>query len=275
MKKYHNHSESFKNATIAFLFIFVFFSCGNSVIKKEFCNSEGQQVVQEWFNDNQIKSSIIYFDKSGENYVSVSYNIQGRMIDSAVYKNGHPEGVHKYFDANSGLTHIETYKNGMLTGISKAIYDNGVTSFQGYMKNNNKAGEWIFHYRDGRPITYEFYDSSGKIKYFKKYDDSGNTEKVTGSGIIDVVLNTEKTDANTLIKANVTVASPSGSKTGLSVSKDGTTIVNSYNLKKPVIQFVFPEDKKGEKIYNFILTMKDEKNGKTEEYSVKKTIIVK
>lgn len=255
--------------------VFLFLvSCGDSVTKKEFCNDNGQQVVQEWYNDKQIKSNITYLDKSGKNFVSVIYNREGRMIDSATYKSEVLSGLRKYYDAGSGLTHFENFKNGVPDGVMKAVFDNGVTSFSGFMRNGSKVGEWVFHYRDGRPITYEFYDSSGNIKYFRKYNDDGTAEKVKGEGIIDIVLNLDKSDTATFIKAGTTLTAPPGCITKLTIINDGITAVDSYHITKPDAEFVFPAAKTGKSKLNFKLTIKDKKSGKTEEYSLEKTINV-
>ena len=53
-------SFSAKYLIPVFLFLV---SCGDSVTKREFCNDDGQQVVQEWYNDKQIKSNITYLDR--------------------------------------------------------------------------------------------------------------------------------------------------------------------------------------------------------------------
>ncbi len=250
-------------------------SCKRDVIKKEFCNDNGQQVVQEWFNDKQIKSNITYLDKSGKNYISMSYNKSGRMIDSATYINDIITDQHKYYDSGSGLTHIENFKNGVLNGVMNAVFDNGVTSFEGYMLNGSKVGEWKFHYKDGRLITYEFYDSSGNIKYFRKYDDSGTPEKISGSGLIDVLLNVNKPDTNTYVEANVTMASPPGCTTELTVLEDGKiTIVDSYNITKPNVKFIFPIGKTGNISFIFNLRIIDSKGNNPEEYSVDKIVKV-
>jgi hypothetical protein len=263
---------SVKYLIVTFLFPVFFVSCGDSVTKKEFCNDDGQQVVQEWYNDKQIKSNITYLDKSGKSYVSVKYNKEGRMIDSVTYKNDVITGPRKYYDAGSGLTHIENYKNGVPDGVMKAVFDNGVTNFEGYMVNGSKAGEWIFHYRDGRPITYEFYDLSGNIKYFRKYDDGGAAGKVTGSGIIDISLSVDKTDTTTFIKARTTLASPPGCTTELTIKNNGTKVVDTYHITKPQTEFVIPSSANGENRLSFVLTIKDEKSGETEQYSLDKTI---
>ena len=196
------------------------------------------------------------------------------MIDSATYKNDVITGLRKYYDAGSGLTHIETYKNGVPNGVMKAVFDNGVTNFEGYMLNGSKAGEWIFHYQDGRPITYEFYDLSGNIKYFRKYDDGGAAEKVTGSGIIDISLSIDKTDTTIFIKARATLASPPGCTTGLTIKNNDTKVVDSYHITKSKTKFVIPAANSGENRLGFRLTIKDEKTGETEEYSLDKTINV-
>lgn len=268
-------SFSAKYLILVFLFPVFLVSCGDSETKKEFCNDNGQQVVQEWFNDKQIKSNITYLDKSGKSYISISYNKSGRMIDSATYINGIITDQHKYYDSGSGLTHVENYKNGVLNGVMNAVFDNGVTSFEGYMLNGSKVGEWKFHYKDGRQITYEFYDSAGNIKYFRKYDDSGAPEKISGSGLIDVLLNVNKSDTNTYVEANVAVASPPDCTTELTILEDRkTTVVDSYNITKPNVKFIFPIGKTGNINFIFNLRIVDSKGNNPEEYSVDKTVKV-
>ena len=69
----------------------------------------------------------------------------------------------------------------------------GVTGFEGFRKNNLMVGEWKFHFSNGHPITYEYYDSLGAMKYFRKYDDDGNVLKVNGLGMIQIKSDTVKT----------------------------------------------------------------------------------
>lgn len=185
-----------KKFSYIFLFIvLVFFYGCNSSTKKEYRNDKNQLVIEEWFNDNQLKSRIVYLNEEKTDYSSVEYLDNGHIKDSSTYKNNLIQGTHKVYDISNDLLHTETYRDGLLHGPHKAVYSSGVASFIGYQLNGNKVGEWKFSYPDGNPITYEFYDSTGRLKYFLKYEKDGQHLQSEGSGIIHVS-DIKKTDDN-------------------------------------------------------------------------------
>jgi len=165
--------------------IILLISC-NSGKRKSYLNDNNLLVEEQWYSKGNLKSRTIYLNEEKSDYRYMSYYENGRMWDSALYKNGQFHKARKYYDQANDLLHFETYNEGIFNGPHKAIYGNGVASFSGYHAQGSKVGEWKFHHPEGNPITYEFYDSSGRIQFFVKYDYRGLLEKTEGSGIINI-----------------------------------------------------------------------------------------
>ncbi len=170
---------------LAVISLIVLYSCKNSTIN-EYKDRQDHLVMEEVYANNQTKTKIIYLNPDKTDYIYTSYYEDGTLMDSARYVNDSIEGKRIYYDESSDLKHIEHYKNGLLNGVNKAIYSNGTTSYEGYRLKGNKVGEWIFHYPEGAPITYEFYDSTGRLIYFRKYDERGRMVRTNGNPILYV-----------------------------------------------------------------------------------------
>ena len=251
-------------STLLLVSIFVLlYSCNSGSDKKEFKNGKGQLVVQEWYSVDKLKSETTYLNSEKSDYVYVAYNENGRIIDSGRYVNDTITGFHKFFEDKTNLMHFESYENGFLNGKHKAVYSGGATSFEGYRKDGFMVGEWKFHYPDGRMITYEYYDSSGRVKYFRKYDDEGTTVKITGNGIIGIFTLKSQTDT---IKGVVEVAVPDNCKSHLKITGNENTIFEN-DVSQPRVSFSFVDK---ETILDFQLIITENKTGKEEKYSFEK-----
>ncbi len=256
-----------------------FISCRSGYKKKEFYNNDGKLIIQEWYDENSLKSSITFLDDTHNDYISVSYYEDGRLMDSAKYINDTVDGLRKFYEANSELMHFENYKNGLLNGFHKAIYSNGITSFGGYRLNGYKVGEWKFHYSDGRPITYEYYDSTGKIKYFRKYNEEGEAVKVSGSGLISIYPENKSILVSDTLIGYVEAAIPPACKIILSIEEagNGQKPDNFFvtELKSPKIEWNRKFGSAGKKNLVLKINIKDLKSGKEEEYIAEQKINVK
>ncbi|RLD57329.1 MAG: hypothetical protein DRJ05_09910 [Bacteroidetes bacterium] len=242
------------------------FSCNQGNDKKEFQNEKGQLVVQEWYSVDKLKSETTYLNQELNDYVYIEYNENGRLIDSGRYVNDTITGFHKFFEDKTNLMHFEHYENGFLNGKHKAVYNGGATSFEGYRKDGFLVGEWKFHYPDGKMITYEYYDSTGRVKYFRKYDDEGKTVKIKGNGIISVAI------SNTLVDTSnglVEVAIPDYCNIKLEISQNGNSVLEKQLTQKRV-PFSFKPGEYGGGKLTFQLIITEEKTGKEEVYSLEK-----
>jgi antitoxin component YwqK of YwqJK toxin-antitoxin module len=242
------------------------FSCNQKNSKKEFQNDKGQLIIQEWYSLDKLKSETTYLKSDKSEYVYVAYNEDGRMIDSGRYVNDTITGFHKFYEDKTKLTHFENYKNGLLNGPHKAVYTGGVTSFEGYHKDGFSVGQWKFHYPDGRMITYEYYDSTGKVKYFRKYDDEGNTVKITGNGIIGVFIQKPQTDT---IKGIVEVAVPDNCKCHLKITGNENTIFENF-VSQPRVSFSFVN---GDTVLDFQLII-TKQNGQGRKIFIQKKLLI-
>jgi len=256
-----------------------FISCRSGYKKKEFYNDDGKLVIQEWYDKSSLKSSITFLDNTHNDYIYVSYYEDGRLMDSAKYINDTIDGLRKFYEVDPELMHFENYENGLLNGFHKAIYSNWITSFEGYRLNGYKVGEWKFHHSDGRPITYEYYDSTGKIKYFRKYDEEGETVKVSGSGLISIYPENKSIRVSDTLRGFVEAAIPPACKVILSIEEafDGQNPDNFLitELKNPKIEWNRKFGSAGMKELIFKIHIKDLKSGKEEEYIAEQKINVK
>jgi hypothetical protein len=257
--------------------LMLLFSCRN-YSTKDYDEKTGNLILKEWYSRNHQKSAKIYLDKSLRNYIYISWYNDGKLKDSARYLNDTVEGLRKYYEDGPGLMHLENYQHGLMNGPHRAEYNTGVTSFEGYRKNNIMVGEWIFHYLNGNPITYEFYDSSGSMRYFRKYDNTGTVLMTEGSGLIRV--RPEKTAIRISEKLTglIEAAVPPGTVTNL-IIEEITGAQRSFGKFTTIIHYpksawswVFNEP--GKRILKFTVEIKNLKTGKSESSSFEQVITV-
>jgi len=270
-RRIHHWGQNFIKMNRKFLFsvfIIVILAGCSSVIEKEYTNNNGQRVVEEWYSETDLKSQTTFLSADSSEYVFCSYYENGQLKDSSRYLDQQPDGLRKYYDQSSDLLHIENYSNGFLNGPHKALYGNGVSNFEGYHINEVKAGEWIFHYPDGRPITYEFYDSTGRVVYFRKYNDSGEFKSSNGSAIIDISV-AQNLNSNDTSSVYLVVANPPNCKAILVII--GSDSKELYNKKIHTSRTNCPLtfDEKGKKDLNIQLNIIDIKTGHKEHYHQK------
>jgi hypothetical protein len=258
---------------IAFLF---FTSCKDRITEET--DQYGNKVIKEWYTKNRIKSIKTIYNVLPSDYLLVKYDKNGRLIDSARYLNDTLEGMRKFYEGKTLLLHTENYRHGMLDGIHKATFNTGVTGFEGFRKNNLMVGEWKFHFANGHPITYEYYDSTGVMKYFRKYDDNGNVLKVDGFGMIQVKSDSSPLGSNGVLSGFVEAAIPPGCTTQFIIEeiKDGQAEKKylDITLDKPKSRWEIMFDEPGKKSLKYIITITDNKTGKIEESVSEQNLIV-
>lgn len=268
-----------KNIVVYSLMLLIFLtSCWNYTTKNH-DDKTGNLVVKEWYSRNHIKSAKIFLDKSLKNYIYVAYYNHGKMKDSAQYINDTVEGLRKYYEDGPGLMHSEYYIHGIMNGIHKAEYNTGITSFEGYRKNNLMVGEWKFHFVNGNPITYEYYDSSGVMKYFKKYDENGNVVMTEGTGLILVRIEKTTIKTSEILKGVVEAAIPPGTEAILTIEEiTGSQYQNrkiTASLKNPRFEWEWKFSDPGKKILRFSLRITEIKTGDNEVSTFEQIVNVK
>lgn len=252
-------------------------ACKSSYKQSETVNDIGQKQIHEWYSDGILKSTLTYLSEDKSEYIYTTWYEGGALMDSARYVNDKVEGQRKYFDDASGLMHFEEYSNGEMNGIHKAVYKNGVTSFEGHRRNGLQCGEWKFHYPDGRPITYEYYDQEGKLLYFQKYDEEGKAIKSTGNPILDIYHPSLPIRAGVPIKGTIELIMPVNSIVSIQIidsvqNPDNPFSIENSDSKENDFEWVF--EKTGKHKLWYIVSIIDEKSGTIEtsqtfrEYSV-------
>jgi hypothetical protein len=251
-------------------------SCKNRITTET--DQFGNEVVKEWYNKNQVKSIKTIFGKNRNEYTFVLYDEDGVLLDSARYLNDTLEGTRKFLEEKTMLIHTENYRHGILHGPHKAVYSSGVTGFEGYRKNNLMVGEWKFHFENGHPITYEYYDSSGVMKYFRKYDNEGNVLKIDGLGMIQVKSDLSRLDSTQTLYGFVEAAIPPGCTTQFTIENKGEgQTAEKYlemKLEKPKTNWEITFANPGQKDLKFVVTITDNKTGQKEESVSEQSIVV-
>lgn len=261
------HKETTYTAFL-FMFILLIAGCRQNTIE-EFTDNDGNLVIREWYNKSQIKSIKTFTNPEQTNFRYMIFYRDGILKDSAVFVKGKVTGLRKYYEASSGLLHLENYKNGLLNGPQKAIFGSGISSFEGYRKDNNKVGEWKFFYPSGKIITYEYYDSTGRLKYFKKYDQDGSTLKTDGDGIINVIVPQTAFELQNPVTGKAEIAMPVFCSFKLFITDVTDGLNNQVFFDKQVdtspVSWEIHFNTPGEKKLQFALVIKDDQTGEEEQ----------
>ncbi|MCD4729336.1 MAG: hypothetical protein K8R74_01960 [Bacteroidales bacterium] len=271
---------AFKNLTYTILLstlVLLFVGCQHNTIE-EYTDKEGNKVIREWYNKTQIKSIKTFTNPEQTNYRYMVFYKDGLLMDSSTFVDSKISGLRKYYEISTGLLHLENYKNGVMNGPQKAIFSSGISSFEGYRKDNNKVGEWKFFYPSGKLITYEYYDSTGQLKYFKKYDKNGSILKTDGTGLIEVIAYQTTINLREPVTGYAVIAMPVGCSLRLTIS-DMTPGVNTQPFfEKQLIKSLITWEKyfvtPGEKQLLFTLIITDERTGEEEQSSFEQLIKV-
>ena len=277
LKNIFYHYQYKQNSLLSFLLVLILFSCQHSYKQTEMINDKGQKVLQEWYAEGILKSLRTYLDEEKNEYVFVSWYEEGAMKDSARYIDDEVTGLRKHFDAAAWLMHFEEYDNGILNGIHKAVYKNGVTSYDGHRKNGLQTGEWKFHYPDGRPITYEYYDLEGSLLYFRKYDENGTVIKTTGNPIIKISQPSISIKAGDTINGIIDIANPLNCIISLCIldslaDSDKQFVIE--NIQSVSNNWIWSFSEPGKHKLWFVINIRDKKNNEFEESKVSRDFSV-
>lgn len=264
-------------AILLFAFIVFFTGCRHNTVE-EYTDKDGHKVIREWYNKSQIKSIKTFTNPDQTNYRYMAFYKDGLLMDSATFVNGKINGTRKYYEASTGLLHTENYRNGMLNGPHKAVFGSGISSFEGYRKDNQKVGEWKFYYPSGKLITYEYYDSTGRLKYFKKYDKDGSILKTDGSGLIEVVFQQTTFKLSEPVSGSVLIATPDGCSFRLTISditfRDNEQPFFDKQIFKSPTTWEKVFETPGEKKLLFTLIVTNKETGEKEQSTLERVVNV-
>jgi hypothetical protein len=267
-----------KSLFLIFLLLTLLAGCRQKT-SSQLTTQSGDLVLEEYYSNGQLKSSKLFYNEAQSDYLYTAYYENGDLMDSVTFYNNVPEGKRIFFEQATGLKHIEYYENGLLEGINMGIYENGVKNYEGFRKAGQKAGEWIFRNPEGVSLTYEFFDSTGRLVYFRKYDERGNYQKSNGAVLIHAYLTENHIQPDDSVHAVITAAVPPGCESKLTILMDGDqtdeeTIISEI-LKAPRNGFEFHVGEPGDYKVLFHLVVTDMSSGKAEESKVEKKITVK
>jgi len=256
---------------ISFIILSLAIICGCArETRKSYKNDKGQQVEEVYYSGTNLKSRTIYLNGTTE-YLYAEYFEDEILKDSMHVIDGKTEGKRIFFDRKGDLKHTEHYQDGIFHGPQLAEYSNGIKNYEGYWLNGVKVGEWTFHYPDGRPITYEFYDSTGRIKYLEKFGTSGEVLIVEGNALINVVINQANAAAGDTLHLLVLAGLPPASlvtlliKSQIGNNKKQTVFTDELHQLHTQIPFSFTEA--GNYLLEFDLQILDIKSKKSRHYT--------
>lgn len=252
-------------------------SCKNST-QSFSTDKDGNVVSEEFYKNKKIKKRIVYLNEKRSDYLYSEYYDNGVLLDSCKFVNRLVEGPRIYFDQSGDLLHHENYVNGRLHGFHNAVYSNGVSSFEGFRKNGRMVGEWEFHYPSGTPITYEFYDSTAKLIYFRKYNEDGSLNSKKGNGIIEVHMIEDSIVMGTEMVLSIVCAIPPVCKSNLEIntkrSEEVPQGIYSELLTHPNFEFFWKAEKQGNFEINFSLSIIDTITNQRENYTSDLMVVV-
>lgn len=116
--------------------------------------------------------SIIIAEGEFKNDTKVGYWKEG--VFEGKYVNGLKEGRWICYTAKDSI-HIDeiNYKNGVIHGVSKAYYDNGVLRYSLYFENGLPSGKYLKYSSKGKLMGEGQFKNGKECGEWKNYDDDG------------------------------------------------------------------------------------------------------
>ena len=110
----------------------------------------------------------------GKRAVTVSYFPNGRKMAAGNYLDEKKDSTWQFFSESNGtLVSQETYKAGVIEGLSKVFYPEGGLSELHFYKDGIRDGIWEQYYLDGKLKLRGGYKAGEKQGLFKTYYNSG------------------------------------------------------------------------------------------------------
>lgn len=143
---------------------------------KGFCKDDSLKFKEgpcEYFYRSGKLFARRYFLNGKQHGLSRSWYENGRLQDSAMYKNGVIIGDEKGWHGDGSIRFITTYDTtGNGDGGSQSFYQSGVVRNKGNYKNEKRNGVWLYYREDNSPASEVTFEKDSVITY-KAFDEKG------------------------------------------------------------------------------------------------------
>jgi antitoxin component YwqK of YwqJK toxin-antitoxin module len=139
-----------------------------------------------YYDDGTVKSTTIYNKAGKKDGVSTSYDSDGKITATEIYKNGvllskgviDEEGLYQgmweFYYLNGNIRSKGEYKDGNKFGKWKYYFTSGKLEQEGaYDQNGKFSGEWKWYYENGNLLRREEYRRGIEDGNFEEYTSSG------------------------------------------------------------------------------------------------------
>lgn len=148
-------------------------SAGRVIYEGRFKDGVPAGEFRYFYPDGKLKTVSMVTDM-GNRAVTVSYFPNGRKMAAGNYIHEKKDSTWLFFSESNGtLVSMESYRNGMINGLSKVFYPDGGLSEQHYYKNGVRDGLWEQYYLDGKLKLRGGFKTGEKHGLFKTFYNSG------------------------------------------------------------------------------------------------------
>ncbi len=126
--------------------VFVSFSACKNTKKVEIKNKDGIIIESYYVNKKNPLQKVGAYSKFYDN---------GKMVESATYKNGKLDGVRILYHPNGNKMQEENYVNDKLEGKVISFYEDGSLQQEAVYKDNMGNGVWKNYYKEHRNVIKE------------------------------------------------------------------------------------------------------------------------
>jgi antitoxin component YwqK of YwqJK toxin-antitoxin module len=148
-------------------------TAGRVVYEGRFSDGYPSGEFRYFYPNGKIKT-ISKVSSGGKRAVTISYFPNGNKMAAGNYLNEKKDSTWQFFSESNGtLVSEETYKSGIIQGISRVFYpEGGLSEFQEY-KNGILEGRWEQYYLDGKLKLQGTFKAGEKEGLFKTFFMSG------------------------------------------------------------------------------------------------------
>lgn len=158
----------------------------NGIVKKE--SDYTDDLLNGYVKEYSLKGSLVSTTKYVKGVLQTDapelakldskseYGEGGKVKFTGTYKNGVPEGVHRYFNAEGKVESAKVYAEGVLVaegimdkegvqqGLWKEYYPSGKLKSIGEYAKGKRIGEWVYYFPDGKLEQKGKFDSKGRAQ---------------------------------------------------------------------------------------------------------------
>jgi antitoxin component YwqK of YwqJK toxin-antitoxin module len=148
-------------------------AAGHLVYEGHFKDGRPAGEFRYYYPDGKVKT-VSQVSMQGIRASTVSYFPNGRKMASGLYFNEKKDSTWQFFsESNGNVVSEETYKDGVINGMSKVFYPEGGLSEQHFFKQGIRDGLWEQYYLEGKLKLRGAYKAGEKHGPFKTFYTSG------------------------------------------------------------------------------------------------------